>query len=180
MNTIPTDLPTKEELEEKLGVPLCGAYQGPLTYKYAIGCFYDLKNKINEVTGKPTFPGIQIVAQDNGFNVVYVDDEEKAELSEDPLERLIQSSCTQKLNERDRTYYEGYCPLSIEKIGEQLPKEFHQQNEWRSAYVSTWFSENHLTIIGWSENTLSVSKYKSAEAYQAGTREIRAFYRKHR
>jgi hypothetical protein len=169
------NLPTKKELEASTGAKFNGTYQGGFDLAAAqkiVDDFKDLKHRDDE----PVFPDVQIVKQNDGFNVVYRDVPGKVWL---PTGNAILDPVINRFGRRKRVSALGYdiydgsistasgCDEATYRLRQYIPTSFHPIDGWADGcYREEWLSEELMAGICFCEGDVTIAVCPNVEIYK--------------
>jgi hypothetical protein len=170
--------PTRAELEAQ-GLKLRGTYTGPLTLEYAKGILADFQAK-TFADGSPTFPNVQIVSQDTGYNVVYTEESapEWHPTGNARLDPLINCFGNKEIDTSDRgtTIYRGFTLSEFLNIS-NLESSFHEVDSWADGfYRRVWLSDELKACFSYCEGDTSIEIAADDSQYRKMIWSAHSFY----
>lgn len=173
--------PTRAELEAA-GSKLRATYVGPLTLKYAQACVAELSQKTSfYADGQPIFPGLQIVRQDDGFNVVYLDQEPQPyyPTGNPKLDRLINvyGHAAVRDTNRGTKIYRGHTVSDEGSIDRMLDESWHDVDGWADGcYRQIWLSDDLLSAFTYCEGDTNIEVSGDLAGYKRLIASCHQFY----
>lgn len=170
---------TRAELEASTGKKYRGTYVGPFDL-YDAKAILDGFQHSKHRGGQPVFPGITIVKQGDGYNVIYEDlPEEDWHPIEDPKRATLLNPFINTFGRdvREATHggvvYDGHfqtgrgVDFDGYRVSQAIPTSFHEVGGWNEyPYRAVWLSDELMSCITFCEGDVHCYLAPDEEAYR--------------